>query len=100
MERRRTIVSALHDHAIAIAHARMARSAVNIEAVLASFQQWNAKLDLRRKLIAEHIAMPPGQVITIWIQLLLFYNCVLQAGHGARYGITRRPMVRIKLAGA
>jgi hypothetical protein len=100
VKRGRVLESALNDHAVAVTHARMARSAIDVEAFLATLDELLIQCESLRQLVAEIRAMLAGQEVAAGIKLLVVHLGVFQTGHRTAYGITRGPAIRIELTGA
>src|SRR6478752_7903137 len=100
MERWRTLITALNDHAVSIAQLRMAGLAINVVALLSPSQRCGNcfLVGAAWQFIAIGIAMLAGKEIAVGIQLLLVHVLVIQLRDGTRHGIARRSAIGIELA--
>ena len=86
MECWRVAVSALHDHAIAITHARVARRAIDVEALLASLHELLIQRKSLRQFVAKVVAMFAREEVAVGIKLL-----AVRSGHSPGAAPCRQP---------
>jgi hypothetical protein len=90
--------TALHDHAITVTYSGMTGHAINVVALLPSFEKSTVKLEACRQFIPEGVAMLAAQEITVGVELLAVKRDVRQARDRSVDGKARRAPVRKELA--
>src|SRR5437660_1772077 len=68
MKRRRLAISALHDHAVAVADARVARAAIDVEALLTTRQNFSRERE-RQPVAVLAWRFIAGEVVSVFVQL-------------------------------